>query len=56
MTNTEVLSAELEVLKSIDAKSIKAAQRYAHFGRIAELEAKLAVALKLEKLRRSKTI
>ena len=55
MTTTEVLSAELEALKSIDVKSVKAAQRYTHFGRIAEIEAKLALAEKLERMRKNKT-
>ena len=53
MTNTEVLSAELEALKSIDPKKIKPAQRWKHFGKIAEMEAKLAVAEKLEQLRKN---
>ena len=55
MPETKTLSAELEALKTIDPKTIKAAQRYSHFGRIAELEAKLAVAEKLKKLRKPVT-
>ena len=51
MTATKVTSDKLELLKSIDAKKIKPAQRWKHFGKIAEMEAKLAVSVKLAKLR-----
>ena len=52
MPETKTLSAELELLKSIDAKKIKPALRSKHFGKIAEMEAQLAVAEKLEQLRK----
>ena len=55
MTETKVISDELEQLKNIDPKKIKTSQRYSHFGRIAELEAKLAVAEKLERIRKPVT-
>ena len=54
MPETKTLSAELELLKSIDPKKIKTSQRYSHFGRIAELEARMAVAEKLERMRKAK--
>ena len=50
--NCPTPSEELEQLKSINPKTIKAALRYTHFGKIAELEAELAVAEKLKKLRK----
>ena len=52
MTATKVISDELELLKSIDPKTIKPALRWKHFGKIAEMEAQLAVAEKLEQLRK----
>lgn len=52
MPKTKSISDELEQLKSIDPKTVKVSLRYFHFGRIAELEARLAVASKLEKLRK----
>ena len=56
MTETKVTSDELELLKSIDPKKIKPSLRWKHFGKIAEMEAKLALAERLEQLRKSKTI
>jgi len=47
MTNTKTFSAQLASLKSINPKTIKPSQRWKHFGKIAELEAKLAVDEKL---------
>ena len=52
MTTTKVTSDELEQLKSIDPKKIKPSQRWKHFGKIAELEGKLAVDEKLKQLRK----
>ena len=52
MPETKVTSDKLEQLKSIDPKKIKPAQRYLHFGKIAELEARLALNEKLEQLRK----
>ena len=52
MTETKVTSNELASLKSIDPKKIKPSLRWKHFGKIAELEAKLAVNEKLEQLRK----
>ena len=52
MTATKVISDELELLKSIDAKKIKPSLRSKHFGKIAELESLLAVDEKLKQLRK----
>ncbi len=55
MPETKTLSAELELLKSIDAKKIKPALRSKHFGKIAELETRLALDEKLKQLRKPVT-
>ena len=52
MTTTKSISDKLEALKTIDAKKIKPSFRWKHFGKIAEMEAKLALAEKLEHLRK----
>ena len=52
MTTTKAISDELEQLKSIDPKTVKVSERYSHFGKIAELEGKLAIDEKLKKLRK----
>ena len=53
MTETKVTSDELELLKSIDPKKIKPSFRWKHFGKIAELEALLAMDEKLQQLRKT---
>ena len=55
MPTTKVTSEELASLKNMDPKKIKPAFRWKHFGRIAELEAKLALDEKLKQLRKPVT-
>ena len=53
MTTTKVTSDKLASLKNMDPKKIKPALRWKHFGKMAELEAKLAVDEKLKQLRKN---
>ena len=52
MPTTKVTSEELASLKNMDPKKIKPALRWKHFGKIAELEALLAMAEKLSEKRK----